>query len=624
MLRRFLPFLLASVVLGALAACGEVTTPTPDPTPDLTLTGVSPTVALPGANVVLEGTGFEAGQAVTFDGIAATVTAITDTTMTVTVPATYGYPTIAVEDVSEEKLLFVGTAYAGEQNLDAVQAALDALPENAALRLPAGTYAAPGTSLDLDNRKLFGAGPTTIIDVPDGLDLYARSTHLTVLQDLSVIGGGDVYVNRGRVSTAALSPVDTYGGVLFQDVDLTIGTFELDDDYLRVRISGATIDAAYVGAYGYSSMIDIEDSTFDVNGAFYVDTYGGLAVRDTTITTVDEIYVYIDYVLGITFERTTLDAGTYFEVYSYGPVVVTELAFRDSAVTAASYLYVGSSGAPMVVENTTFVADDYIDIDSDDYGASITLTGASLTAGTSVDLGGSYAGMTVTGSTVTAYTYLDVDGYGPLVFVDSTLSSATDWIYIYTDYSDAMLFLDSSATAATYVEFYGYGPITVAGGSLEAGTYIQLFSRYAGEITVRDTTEITAGTFFRCYDDNNSYAGNNGIFTFEGNAATTVGGMFELNSWYSDVVVRENGPIEAVGEVFLHGPYSHVTVADNDRIESDADITLYAAGSGGRLAATNNVFVANAGAGTITLETQPGELTRSGNTFTGTLATPGN
>jgi hypothetical protein len=619
--RRLVPLALVVLLIAALGACGGSTTTPPEP--ELALTGVTPTVALPGATVVLQGTGFEAGQAVTFDGVAATVTAATATTITVVVPEGFGYPTIAVEDVAKERLLFVGTAFSGDQNLDAVQAALDALPEDAALRLPAGTYAAPGTSLDLDNRKLYGAGTGTVLDTPDGLYLFARSANLTVLQDLSVIGGGFFYVNRGRIPTLSLAPEDTHGGVLLQDVDLTVSDFEPADDYLHVRIRDAVVDANRLYADGDGSVIDIEGSTFVLGTDWYVDTYGGLSVRDTSIETGTEIYVYMDYVLGITFERATLTAGTSVYLYSYDPVVPTELALLDSDVMAGSYVYLGSSGAPMVIDGSTITAVDYVEIDADDYGAHLTLTDATVTAGTSVELGDGYSGMTVTRSTVAAGTSLYADGYGPVVFVDSTLTAQTDYVYIYTDYSDSILLLDSSATAATYVELYGYGPVTVVGGSLEAGTYVQLFSSSAGEITVRDTTSIAAGTYVGLYDGGYSYAGNNGTFTFEGNASTTAGDYFEIDAWYSDLVVRGNGPIEAA-DVQLYGQYSHVTLADNARIESDADITVFAANSGGRLAVTNNAFVANAGTGTITLETQPGELTESGNTFTGTLVTPNN
>lgn len=620
MVRRFFPFLLLSLVIAMLAACGD----TLPPDPDLALTGVTPAVALPGASVTLQGTGFEAGQAVTFDGVAVTVTNVTATSITVTVPDTYGYPTIAVEDVAEDELLFVGTVYAGAQNLDAVQAALDDLPENGALRLPAGAYATPGTSLDLDNRKLYGAGPTTVLDAPDGLDLYARSANATVVQDLSVTGGGDVYVNRGRIPTASLPPAGTYGRVVFQDVDLTVGAFAADDDYLHVRIAGATIDAASFDAGAYSSVIEIENATLTLTGDFYADHYGGLTVRDTAIEAGGQIYVYVDYVIGITFERSTLDAGTSVYVYSYDPVVTTELAFRDTEVVAGSYVYIGSSGAPMVFEDVTITAADYVDIDADDYGATVTMTDTTVDAGSSIDLGDGYAGIFVARSSLRAATYIDVDAYGPVSFVDSTLDADTEYVYVDSDYSDLISFVGSTAAAGTYVEFYAYGPVSVVGGSLDAGGYIQLTSSYAGEIAVRDTTSIAAGAYFGFYDSGNAYAGNNGTFVFENNAATALGTYFELSSAYSDVVVRGNGPIEAAGIVNLIGSFSHVTAADNERIQSGGDITLFSANPGGRIVATDNTFVANAGVGTITLETQAGELTQSGNVFTGTLATPNN
>lgn len=630
-MHRLASLALVALLLAALAACGgpnPLPDPDPDPTPALTLTGVVPATALPGANVVLQGTGFEAGQAVTFDGVAATVTNVTATAITVTVPATYGYPVIAVEDVAKEKLLFVGTDYAGDANLDALQAALDLLPENAALRLPAGIYATPGTSLDLDNRKLYGAGAATVLEVTDRLLLVAQGRNVTVLEDLKVDGGGTGYarVERGRLVTAefAFDLPSHSGMVVLASIALETDYFESYDDFLAIVFRDAEVTVDQIDTEGQDVHVLIERSDFIVADYVDFDHDGSLYVFDSTFEVTTSFDVYIDHISGLTFERSTIDAGTYIDIFAYESVSPFVFSIHDSTLTAGTYIDLESDDASLDIVGSTLTAGSYVSIDGDDYGVRVHIEDSMLTAGSYVNV---YAdgGAVIVGSTLDgAIDQVYIDVYGVLQIASSTLRSAGDSVGLWQDYGHTVL-EDVTIEAATYVDMFSYGPITVVGGSLEAGTYVQLYSSYAGEITVRDTTAITAGTFFGFYDGSSSYAGNNGIFTFEGNAATSVGDFFELFSWYADLVVRGNGPIEAGGILNVYGVYGgHVTVADNGHIEAGGDIWLYAAGSGGRLAATNNTFVANAGAGTIILETQPGELTQSGNTFTGTLATPGN
>lgn len=572
--------------------------------------------------MALQGTGFTADLAVSFDGVPATIVSATATELTVVVPETYGYPVIAVDEVSAERLLFVGSAYAGASTIDGIQEALDALPENAALRLAAGTFGAPGTSLDLDNRKLYGAGSATVLDLPDTLDLYARSTHVTVLQDLAVSGEPDVYVNRGRLSTASVAPIVPSGTVVFQDVDLTLGAFEIDDDYLHVIIHDATVDATYLYADGYGSRIDIAGSSFTLSDYWDVDTYGALSMRGTTIVAGGDVDVDIDYVDGITFDDVTVEAGGRIYVYLYDAVGSTGLSLSDTQLTAGSSIYIGSSSNPIFVEGSSLTAATYVEIDADDYGAVIDLIDTTVTAGTYALIGDGYAGVNVQGSDVTAGTYVYLYAYGNLSVVESTLTAQTDYIYGSSDYSDALLIRDSDLDAATYVEFSVYGPVLVEGGTVTAGTAFDITSWYAGDITLRGVEAITADTMY-IHDGGSSYAGNNGVVTLADNGPITITDVMSLNLFYSDLVVSGNGPISA-GLIDWQARHAHVTIADNERVESATDVGIYAAMAGGRLSATNTLFVADGGSGTITLETLAGELTLSGNTFTGTLVTPNN
>jgi hypothetical protein len=631
------PFVLTALLAALLAACGSPTTP-----PTLALTGVAPTVALPGANVVLQGTGFEAGQAVTFDGVEATVVDQTDTTITVVVPATFGYPTIAVAEASAERLLFVGSAYAGPTTLDGVQAALDALPEHAALRLPAGTYT--GTSLDVDNRKLYGAGPTTLLQPSSGTGLYARADRVAVLADLAV-EGGSVYVRRGRLSTALLEPV-VDGAVVIHDVELdVIGIETFSADSLGLTIRDAVVTAGYLTTQSDQNvLLTIVDSAFTVTGNVDLDHYGALFVRDSSFDVVGYFDVYMDYILGMSFEGVTVTANG-IDLYSYDAVGAMALTIRDSDFTSASYIYVGSDVAPIVVEDTTLTAVGYVEFDADSDGVAITLRRSTVTSSDYVEVyGGNYgATVIIEASSIAGPTYVDIEAEGGLAIVDSTVTStggyvdldtygevlvqdstldAASYLYVYNDYGSVRV-LDSDLAAATsYLEIGSYGPILVDGGSLTADTLLDLYSYYAGTITLRGTSSIVAGSV-EIYDGGSSYAGNNGIVTLAANASIEVAGTMLINGAYSDLVVRDNGPIVA-GVVDWNASFAHALLSGNERIESAANVLVFAGNAGGRLAATDNLFVAASGAGTITLHTLAGELTQSGNTFTGTASFPNN
>jgi len=628
---------LAALLAALLAACGS---PTPPPT--LALTGVTPAVALPGASVVLQGTGFEEGQSVTFDGVVATVVDQTDTTITVVVPAAFGYPTIAVAEASAERLLFVGSVYAGPTTLAGVQAALDALPEQAALRIPAGTYA--GTSLDVDNRKLYGAGPTTLLQPTGATGLYARADRVAVLADLAV-EGGTVFARRGRLSTALLTPVAD-GTVVLHDVTLDVTGIEtFDADSLALVIRDAVVTTGYLYTQSDQNLLlTIEGATFTVTDYVELDHYGALFVSDSSFDVVNGFDVYIDYILGMSFEGVTI-AANWIDIYAYDAVGPMTFTIRDSTFTSASYIYVGSDVAPILVEESTLTAATYVEVEADDDAVTITLRGSTVTGADYVYIDGSSYGNTVTleDSTLVGANYVEIDADGGMAIVDSTVTStagyvdldtygevlvrastieAETYVYLYNDYGSIRI-LESTLLASTdYLDIDSYGPILVEGGSLTAGGNLTLESYYAGTITLRGTTSIAAGSM-TIYDGGNVYAGNNGIVTLADNASIAVTGTMYLNGTYSDLIVRDNGPISA-GIVDWYASDAHVLLSGNERIESAGNVLVFAGNAGGRLAATGNLFVAAGGAGTITLHTLAGELTQSGNTFTGTASFPNN
>lgn len=543
MTKRLAPLLLAWIGLGLLAACGG-----PPPVP-LTLTGVSPAVALPGATVTLQGTGFRPGQVVTFDGASATVVSVASEAITVVVPSTYGYPRVEVDDVGLDGALFVGTAYAGAPTIEGVQAALDALPPGAALRLGAGTYATPGTDLDLDNRMLFGAGATTVLEVPGMLRVFAQDPHAAVLSTVRV-EGGVVRIVRGRIATADAADPGVSGRVLLEGVSVDVAGMYVDVPTFQViTVRNATIVADDLALTPYGGTLTLEDSDVSVTNDAIVQPIGGdLTLRGTALAAANVLL-------------STVPQG--------------DLLLEDADVTATGTVQLNAQGGSMALRGTRLAA-----------AAELVLVSFGSVEATDSEL---------RGTTVT------VQGlFGGASFGDTSFESLADNIVL-----------------------LAYGPVVVEGGRFDAATTLVLISQIAGDVTLRGTEAIDTGADLVIQDGGASFGGNNGTIRVEGNADIAVTGTFAVVPAYADLEVSGNGPTVA-NLVTWTLPRSHVTLRDNERIESLTDIVVVADQPGGRLTATGNAFVANAGAGTITLATQAGELTLAGNTYAGTLQTPNN
>lgn len=229
--------------------------------------------------------------------------------------------------------------------------------------------------------------------------------------------------------------------------------------------------------------------------------------------------------------------------------------------------------------------------------------------------------VTIEGATFTVTESLKFDHYGALFVRDSSFdvapilveeSALTATGYINLDVTDdgvaitlvrstvtsddgSVRILESTLLASTdYLDIASYGPVLVEGGSLTAGGTPSLECTYAGTITLRGTSSIVAGNM-TLYDGGNVYAGSNDIVTLADNASIALTGTMYVDGTYSDLVVRDNGPIGA-GIVNWYARAAHVLLSGNERIESAGNVLVYAADPGGRLAATDNLFVANGGA----------------------------
>lgn len=615
-----------------IAACG--TTPqdvTPDPDPDpLAITGVTPDVALPGQVVVISGTGFEDEFGVTIGGVAVTVTDRSDTELTVVVPSVYGYPVITVDEESAERLLFVGVDYDGPETLADVQDALDALPEEAALRIGAGTYV--GASLDVDNRKLFGAGPTTVLEATGDVTLYARSTHVAMLDGL-VVDAADLDARRGRLSTLAHGdghPVS--GTVVLQDVTVDVAGFTVTNaDYLRLELLRVDVTADYVDTNGGQNIaVDVRDSTFEVAGDADFDHYGSLSVHDSSFDVGGRFYVYIDYLSGLTLVGVDVTANDIY-MYAYDAVSPFEFVIDDVTFTSATYIYVGSDVAYLTITGSTFTAATYIEIEADDDGVYLSIIDSTLTAGDWLELDADNYGATLTviGSTVTAGTWMDVysegsfrldastlsvqqdlymDFYGEVFITDSTLTSATGYVDVYTDYGSIRVH-DTDVSAGTYVELDTYGVVEVLGGSLDATTTLFLQSRYAGDIVVDGVTISAADLVIQ--DGGNQYAGANGIVRIVNNPAIVIADELAIGVDYSDVRIENNALIQA----FILDVYafeSDIAFRDNAMIQvsNNGGTAAYVWAEFGAIEFTGNTVEV---AGVFTLNAPAGKLTMADN-----------
>jgi hypothetical protein len=696
---RRLPTTLVLVAIAAgllLAACGSPITPA-----TLALTGVTPQLALPGDTVTLSGSAFATGQAVTFDGVPVTVASVAadGTSMAVVVPDTAGYPVIAVEDVALEDALFVGHAYAGPLTLEGIQAALDPLPEGAALRVGAGAYA--GTELTLDNRSLYGAGPSTILQPTTGLLVLARSQTTAVLADLRV-EGGDLIVSRGRLTTAAAEPPAGFATVHLADLELDLGALRTPGaDFIEVILRDSVVDAANVDGIASHGQLRIErstvgsgstivaqnlhgitvvdaqltaaagqlvlnsgdrvevtrsglvgpdgvtlgsqvgplaldEATIAADGPIQLQTAGGLDLQDADLTSVTDAVVIVAQD-GVKLSNATLSAGTTLIVQA--PSGETRL--DGSTLTAATDLQFVSQGA-IAIDTTALTATAGSIVLQALTGLDVTdatlTSGATITAqstlgsltwrSTAANAVGPMLLFTEGWSRVVASTFasttgaLDVVGGQQLDVTGSTIEVEGQVALVSSRGATSVLDTDVTTAAGTAV-VHALGAVVVEGGIVTAPAgAVVLVSHVAGDVTLRgsngiaaDTVLISAGT--------QTYIGNNGTVTIVGNGPISATTALLVDTPYSDLIVAGNGPIFG-GTVSVAGGRSHVTLRDNERLESGADLTVAAPDPGGRITATGNAFVANAGAGTITLDTVAGALTQSDNVFTGTTSFPNN
>jgi hypothetical protein len=701
MSRRPTAFALAALAATLfLAACGG--SPPVPPAPTLTLTGVTPAIALPGETVSLAGSAFEAGQAVTFDGVPATVSSVAadGTGMAVVVPDVGGYPRIEVDEVALERALFVGHAYAGPLTLDGIQAELDALPEGATLRVGPGTYT--GTDLALDNRSLYGAGPSSVLQPTVLLQVNARSQGTTVLADLRV-EGGDLIVTRGRFTTSAAEPPAAFATVLLTDLALDVGLFVTPNaDAIELVLRDSALDAASVQAAADLGRLRIEGSTITAASGFIAQNTHGIVILDAQLTA-DTGPIVLFSAVGIDVARSDLVAPDGLTVVTQlGPVELDDVtATTDGAIQIQAYgpLTVQGSTLTSTAGAITVFSIGAVSVDDSVLSAGGALTfqaalgealidGSTLTASTDLTLGvqGSLAlgasnltagtgsiqiegltGLEVVGSTLTSGasisvfsslgdldwrgTSADADGeimlnsQGRSTIADAGFVSATGGLVVVAQVhgvierstidveTQAVVIVDRGVarvldtdltSAAGSVLVDARGAVVVEGGSVTAtaGTLV-LQSSFAGDVTLRGSAGIAANDVVVSAGAL-PYAGTNGTVTIVGNGAIEATTSLTVNAPYSDVTLADNGPVVAGGVFTLLAGGSHVTLRDNARLESGADLTVAAPAPGGRITATGNAFVANAGAGTITLDTVAGHLLQSGNVFTGTTSFPNN
>jgi len=696
---RRLPTTLAPIALAAalvLAACGA-----PPPTPiALTLTGVSPQVALPGETVTLSGSGFADGQPVTFDGVPVTVVDVAEdgASMAVVVLQTAGYPVIAVEDVALADALFVGHAYAGPFTLAGIQAALDPLPEGAALRVGAGDY--PGSELTVDNRALYGAGESTVLQPTVGIAVLARSRNASVLADLRV-EGGELAVSRGRLATAAAEASLGFATALLTDLDLDLDTLRTPGaDFVEVVLRDSAVTATGMEATAELGRLRIERSTIAAPTGIVVQNLHGIAIEDAQLTATAGPLVLFGGA-GIEITRSALvgqDGLTArgqpgplaledVTVATDGPIQLLGFAglnVTGTTLTSASDAIAIQAFGGAALRDSSLSADTALTLDVR-YGETL-VEGSTLAAGTDLQLvaeGATAIGtsslMSSTGS-VTIVTVTDLDvadstlasgaaimvqtsfgdiawrstvanaqgmialtNDGSLLVAGGAFASTADGLYLYATghlvvdgttidaagevrvlaEGGTASVLDAVVTTTAASMVVNGGAVVVEGGSVSAAAgALSLASTRAGDITLRDSAGITADAVV-INAGAASLSGNNGTVTIVANGPISATTTLVVDTPFSDLVVADNGPIYG-GTLTVIGGRSHVTLSDNERVESGADLTVAAPDPGGRITATGNTFVADAGAGTITLDTVAGQLTQSGNVFTGTTSFPNN
>jgi hypothetical protein len=574
---------LATTTILALAACGAPTPPDPDPEPDLAITAIVPAIALPGQEVTIEGTGFADGQVVAFDGVEGAVVSLTPTSVVVRVPDAYGYPLVSVDDVGAERLLFVGSAYAGPTTLAGVQSALDDLAEGAALRLGAGTYA--GTELVVDNRKLFGAGAASVLEATADVRVLARSGTVAVLAELGV-DAFTVELGRGRLATASTEPAVSAGAIVIADVDIAATALTMAaGTHLDVALQGvgASLAALQLSGPGASVTITGGDLTADV---MQLATLADVAIDGAALTTVaGALTMQASGSIGV--RGSVLTSADAIVAFGLGDVTVADTSYASLGATVFQ-----SDGGAVALSRTDLAAQSVVGVAQ--RGVTFEDVGADVTSDIVIQ---SMAGdVRVADASLTAQTAL------VLVAMQGSLQlGGTDL-----------------ATAIGDVVLQALGAVVVTDASMQSANDIVIASPEAGEVVVEGSLLTSVGSLI-VQGSGNAYAGANGTVRLQGNASLTAGATLAIVGGASDVVIAENGPLDG-DQVVVLSAEAHVTLRDNQRIESANDVIVQAPGVGGRLTAVDTLFVANDGAGTIVLETPAGELTQSGNVFTGRRA----
>jgi hypothetical protein len=617
MKRSWLAFLIVLLVVvgcarntGAPCDCqpdddDPIVDPIPDPNPDpdvsfclVEVTDASPSLIVPGDVLTISGTGFGADSVVVIGGRnAAVIGTPSATTVTVTAPASWGYPDIAVDcAVAQQRWTFVGyESSVASFDLDDVIAELNATPEDSALRLPAGEF--EGEDLELNTRKLYGApGGGTILELTGDVKLYSRSDRVAALGDVSVTAR-DLLYYRGRLfGPTSLSPFRlptflldnadvTLSGKLFGDVQSAIllirgGSFDVDEIYTQgdqaftARIEDAAFMVARDAEFTHGGGFSVARSTFDVGGRFVAGLNEGveMAFVETTITADGNIELYIDESVAapvFLIDHVVLNAGADLLIESrHDPLVI-----RASALSGA-----------------------LVQIDGDDYGAAVTVTDTSVEA----RVGNlSFAGYNVALSRVVldsaGYVYLDSDGN---VLLDAVTVTAATYIEFRSVYGEGVSVVGSSLDAEESIRLISNGAIIVrASGFNTDDEYVLFDSKQAGDITLDDITVTASDLWLR-----KAQTGD----------AENIAGVFTVMG--SDI---------DVGNVRVEGPWPNkadVDVVITDNVFTVLGIEVPVLGF--------IVFTGNTGtlAADLTLEAREGELTvdLSGLLVDGAISYPNN